>query len=68
MAEAQASGAGAWPSHKAWEVLIVSVPVTVKKIQEHDARKPNPIFRGAFDLGLILIVHLTIHQLGRLFE
>ena len=50
------------------KVLVVHGSAVAEQIQQHDARKPHPVFRCGLDFRLVLVVHLAAQQLGGLFQ
>ena len=46
------------------EVLVVDGSAVAEQIQQHDARKPHPVFRRALDFGLVLMVNLAASAAG----
>ena len=50
------------------EIQVVHGAAILKQIQQDHAGKPQPVFRSAFDLGLVLIVDLAFHDLLVFFQ
>ena len=50
------------------EVLVVHGSAVAKQIQQHDPRKPHPVFRCGLDFCLVLIIDLAAQHLGGFFQ
>ena len=49
--------------HPCGDVRVIRIAAVAEQVEEHDAGKAHPVFRGALQLGLILFVHLVGEQL-----
>ena len=62
---AESASGGPWRliSGNSREVLVVDLAAVLVKIQQHNARKTEAVFRTTFDFGLVLIVELGFNEL-----
>jgi len=57
---------GIGSEHPRGDVRVIWIAAVAEQVEEHDAGKTHPVFRGALQLGLILFVHLVGEQFAGL--